>query len=210
MQPVFCRSLPPMLPPVVFVKFHSVVDRERLLFHSSSKRLANRLLLLSRFLYHTISTRVFSPSLLPPLLLHVRAIIFPNNALGPPAPPPPSREESLRIRSKAASDILSLVPRRIARTFFAISRDDDEQEREEMQAEIEESMLAWTDDVELNKFLIYAILEYVVIRLVPEMKGKTPRELLAERGVIAEGGADGEWMAMDMNGEKLLDDDEWI
>jgi hypothetical protein len=167
-----------------------------------------------RFLYHTISTRVFSPSLLPPLLLQVRAIIFPNNSMGPPAPPPPSAEKARLIRSKAASDILSLVSRPVARTFFAVdsgsgaanANDDEEnQEFESMRAEIEESILCWTDDVELNKYLIYSILDHVLLRLVPEMQGKTPIELLAERGVVltnSEADADGEEVLVDLNGEK--------
>ena len=52
-----------------------------------------------------------------------------------------------------------------------------------MQSEVEERMLGWTDDAEMNKYLIYAILDYVVLKLVPEMKDKTPSELLAERGI---------------------------
>jgi len=50
--------------------------------------------------------------------------------------------------------------------------------------------MGWTNDVELNKYIIYAILEHVVIRLVPEIKGKTPTELLAERGVDLTAGSD--------------------
>jgi len=158
--------------------------------------------ILDKFLYHTISTRVFSPSLLPPLLLQVRAIIFPNNSMGPPAPPPPSAEEARLIRSKAASDILSLVPRPVARKFFAVSGANDEENQESMRAQIEESMLCWTDDAELNKHLIYSILDLILLRLVPEMQGKTPIELLAERGVVLSGEADGEELLVDLNGEK--------
>jgi hypothetical protein len=139
-----------------------------------------------RFLYHAISTRVFSPALLPPLLLQIRVLIFPNNALGPSPPPPPTAEEARLIRSRAALDLLSLMPRSVARTFLAVPKDNDDEEQ--MQTEIEDGMLDWTDDVEMNKSLIYAILEHVVLRLVPEMRGKTPSELLAERGVLLTGG----------------------
>jgi len=118
--------------------------------------------------------------------------LFPNNTLGPTPPPPPSAEEARLIRSKAASDILSLIPKSVARTFFAIDSENDEQANEEMRSEIEERMLGWADDVELNKYLVYAILEHVVLRLVPEIRGKTPSELLAERGVVFIGDLEGE------------------
>ncbi|OCT53122.1 hypothetical protein CLCR_10895 [Cladophialophora carrionii] len=131
-----------------------------------------------------LSTRLFSAALIPPLLLQIRVLIFPNNSLGPPPPPPPSPEEARQIRSKAASDILSLIPQPVARTFFAVHGDGGiENETETMREEIEERLLGWIDDVEMNKYLVYAILEYVVLKLVPEMKDKTPSELLAERGV---------------------------
>lgn len=71
-----------------------------------------------------------------------------------------------------------------------------------MRAQIEESMLCWTDDAELNKHLIYSILDLILLRLVPEMQGKTPIELLAERGVVLSGEADGEELLVDLNGEK--------
>ncbi|KAL2438819.1 hypothetical protein ABEF95_014208 [Exophiala dermatitidis] len=137
------------------------------------------------FLYHTISTRFFSPALLPPLLLQIRAVLFPNNSIGPPAPPPPSPEEARGIRSKAASDLLSLTPKSVARNFLtpagahiAAGTVDGE-----MRREIEDRLLGWMDDAAMNKFLVYAILEHVVVRLIPEMVDKTPSELLADRGV---------------------------
>ncbi|KIY00167.1 uncharacterized protein Z520_03852 [Fonsecaea multimorphosa CBS 102226] len=139
---------------------------------------------LDKFLYHTISTRLFSPALIPPLLLQIRVLIFPNNSLGPPPPPPPSVEEARKIRSKAASDILSLIPKPVGRTFFAVRNAENvEDEEMQMRIEVEERLLGWTDDAEMNKYLVYAILEHVLVKLVPEMKDKTPSELLAERGV---------------------------
>ncbi|OAP58062.1 hypothetical protein AYL99_07152 [Fonsecaea erecta] len=139
---------------------------------------------LDNFLYHTISTRLFSPALIPPLLLQIRVLIFPNNTLGPPPPPPPSVEEARKIRSKAASDMLSLIPKPVGKRFFAVQNAENAEDEEmEMRIEVEERLLGWTDDAELNKYLIYAILEHVLLKLVPEMKDKTPSELLAERGV---------------------------
>ena len=50
--------------------------------------------------------------------------------------------------------------------------------------EIEEEILGWSDDVWLNKYLIYGILELVLCRICPEIKEKSPSELLAERGIV--------------------------
>ena len=145
--------------------------------------------MLIRFLYYTISTRIFTPSLLPPLLLHTRAILFPNNTLGPAPPPPPTQDEARLIRRKAASDILSLIPAGVARTFFAVKEPSikvdgqDATANEEVLSEMEDRVMGWTDDAEMNKYLIYAILEHFIVRLVPELTVKTASELLADRGV---------------------------
>jgi len=131
-----------------------------------------------RFLHYTLERRVFAPSLLPPLLLNVRAIIFPGNTMGPATPPPPSAEEALAIRRRAAEDILSLFPPSVARRFFATDDHDN------MVVQIEEGVLDVFGDAYMNKHLIYGILELVMVRLVPELLEKTPTELLADRGVV--------------------------
>jgi len=100
--------------------------------------------------------------------------------MGPPAPPPPSPEQQLIIRRKAAEDILSLIPPPIARTFFATNNHD------EMARQVEEDILMCFGDAYMNRHWIYQILDLVVVKLLPEMVGKTPRELLADRGVDEE------------------------
>lgn len=70
-----------------------------------------------------------------------------------------------------------------------------------MRLEIEESMLCWTSDLEMNKYLIYSMLEHVLVRLVPEMQDKTPSELLAERGVLVGAETAGEEGVVAVNGE---------
>jgi hypothetical protein len=136
------------------------------------------LTLLLRFLYNTLQTHVLTPSLIPLTLRNARAIIFPNNVMGPPAPPPPSDEEQRAIRRKAASDLLSLVPNPVLRTYFATS------EEEEMVEQVEEDILECFGDENMNKHLLYGILELVVVRLVPEMGEWGVSELMAERGVV--------------------------
>ncbi|KAK5046929.1 hypothetical protein LTR84_007283 [Exophiala bonariae] len=133
---------------------------------------------LDKFFYYTISTRVFTPTLLPALLLQVRSILFPNNTLGPPAPPPPPPEERFAIKRKAATDILKLFPDRITKTL--LTHDNEEMRIDE----VEEEILGWTDDVWLNKYLIYGLLELILCKICPELKDKSPSELLAERGVV--------------------------
>ncbi|KAH0830893.1 hypothetical protein FOPE_02165 [Fonsecaea pedrosoi] len=81
----------------------------------------------------------------------------------------------------------------MGKTFFAIPNvGTAEDEEMEMRIEVEERLLGWVDDAETNKYLIYAILEHVLLKLVPEMMDKTPSELLAERGVdlVASGEVD--------------------
>ncbi|KIW16017.1 hypothetical protein PV08_06068 [Exophiala spinifera] len=151
---------------------------------------------LDKFLYHILTRRVFSPSLLPPLLLQVRATLFPNNSMGPPAPPPPSIEEAASIRSKAARDILSLFPKPVASKLFAVTVEDEKETQDVMSTEIEDSILCWTNDLDLNKYLVYSILEHILLRLVPEMEGKTPSEILADRGIALDDAKEGEDMVL--------------
>ena len=70
--------------------------------------------------------------------------------------------------------MLSLIPPVVARTFFA-SRDP-----EEWRAEVED-ILDCISNKAMNKHLIYGIIELVLVRLIPELGKKTPRELLIDR-----------------------------
>lgn len=104
--------------------------------------------------------------------------LFPDNAMGPPAPPPPSKEEALQIRRAAAEDILSLVPLFTAKTLFA-ARD-----RDQIVNQIETDILDVMSNTYMNKHLIYGILDFIMVALIPELAKKTPSELLGERGVM--------------------------
>ena len=154
-----------------------------------------------RFLHHTLTTHITPwPTLLPTILLNLRITLFPYNNRGPPAPIPPSSEEQFRIRRRAAEAILSLIPRTVARVFFAVKDDnsdradreddvDDEEEREceEMLIQIEEGILDVFGNSYVNRHLVYNILELVLVRLVPELGESGVAELLAERGVVIAG-----------------------
>lgn len=168
----------------------------------------------SRFFHNTLTTHITPwPTLLPTLLRNLRIALFPYNARGPPAPSPPSSDEQLKIRRRAAEALLSLVPRPLGRIIFATGdlnntsrsssswrkRDDeekesgevgDDEETEEMISQVEE-ILDVFGNAYLNKHLIYNVLELVLVRLAPEMAEKTPGELLAERGVVVGGSGPG-------------------
>lgn len=191
-----------------------IVPHER--FHSRAKDiLTNHYTLLYRFLHNTITTNVTPwPTLLPTILLNLRIALFPFNSRGPPPPPPPSPEEQLKIRRRAAEAVLSLIPKPVARVYFASSlpnnsnsngKEDNansEEEGEEIITQLEE-ILDIFGNAYLNKHLVYNILELVVVRLVPEMGECTTAELLAERGVLVKGqeqGLEGNWDGIEVDG----------
>jgi hypothetical protein len=166
----------------------------------------------SRFLHNTITTHITPwPTLLPTLLRNLRIALFPYNARGPAAPSPPSADEQLKIRRRAAEALLSLVPRQVGRIFFATGdlnnnsrsssrrkRNEEEKESGEVGDEETEEMISQVEEIldvfgnaYLNKHLIYNVLELVLVRLAPEMAEKTPGELLAERGIVVGGSGPG-------------------
>jgi hypothetical protein len=105
------------------------------------------------------------------LLLNLRANLFPDNTLGPPGVPPPPPAEAKR---KAALAILSLIPPFVSRTFFASS------DPEEWIVEIEDILDCFSNK-QMNKHLVYGIIELILLRLIPELGEKTPKELLVDR-----------------------------
>lgn len=120
---------------------------------------------------------VLPPSLLPMILRTLRVALFPNNSMGPPAPPPPSLEERREIKRAAAKSLRDLVPIFVTHRFYATSDD------EVVVNEIERDILDSLDDVYINKHLAYAILELVLVKLIPELLEQPVSDLLAERGV---------------------------
>ncbi|CAI6333047.1 unnamed protein product [Periconia digitata] len=128
---------------------------------------------LDRFLSHTLHMRVLNPAFLPIVLRTLRATLFPNNTLGPPRQIP-SAEEAKQIKTKCAAALLQLLPPKLAATFFA-SSSPLEQLRQT------EELLDCLDDAYLNKHLVFAIVELIVLRLVPELGERGVRELMEDR-----------------------------
>ncbi|RMZ92237.1 hypothetical protein DV736_g520, partial [Chaetothyriales sp. CBS 134916] len=78
----------------------------------------------------------------------------------------------------AASDLLSLIPNPVKQVYYATTSEDD------MRQAVEEEVLQVFGDSNMNKHLLYAIVELIVVAIVPELIDKTPAELLADRGII--------------------------
>ncbi|OAG06240.1 uncharacterized protein CC84DRAFT_1092521, partial [Paraphaeosphaeria sporulosa] len=126
-----------------------------------------------RYLSHTVQTRVLNPAFLPMLLRTLRATLFPQNGLAP-ARQPPSEEEAKAIKRRCAATLLGLLPTTVASAFFANQNQVDHLRQVE-------ALLDCLDDTYLNKHLIFAIVELVVLRLVPELGDGGVQALLEER-----------------------------
>lgn len=107
-------------------------------------------------------TKVLDPSRLPAILLLIRTNMFPNNSLGP-GRVPPTPEEALELRAKCAASIISILPPIVAKQVFANGKSEDVQKQVE-------DMLDVFGDSYLNKHLIVAIVDLVVVRLFPELE----------------------------------------
>jgi len=69
------------------------------------------------------------------------------------------------------------MPAFVARKYYATN------DNEMIVDEIVEDILDPLDDIYLNKHLMYAILELILVKLIPELGEQPISELLAERGV---------------------------
>jgi len=87
--------------------------------------------------------------------------MFPNNSLGPGRVPPTS-EEAMELRQKCAAAIVAALPPIVVKQVFAKRGEG------EVQKQVEE-MLDTFGDAYLNKHLVVAIVDLVVVRLFPEL-----------------------------------------
>ena len=111
---------------------------------------------------------------MPALLRTFRQTLFPNSSLPPPAPPTPSASEIGKIKRTCALSLLSLLPTAVCKHFFGSA------ESEDWIGEVEGELDVWGDEY-LNKHLGYAILELIVVRVLPELGERRVEELLKER-----------------------------
>lgn len=103
----------------------------------------------------------------------LRATLFPHNGLGP-ARQPPSEEEAKAIKQRCAATLVGLLPTAVASSFFANMNQADHLRQVE-------ALLDCLGDTYLNKHLIFAIVELIILRLVPELGDGGVQALLEER-----------------------------
>lgn len=125
-------------------------------------------------MHHSIHTHLQPSQLLPALLRTLRQTLFPNSSLPPPAPPAPSASEISNIKRTCALSVLSLVPSAVCKRFFG------GEETEDWVREVEGELDVWGDEY-LNKHLGYAVLELIVVRVLPELGEHRVEELVKER-----------------------------
>jgi hypothetical protein len=88
--------------------------------------------------------------------------MFPNNSLGP-GRVPPTPEEALELRAKCAASIIAALPPIVVKQLFSNT------ENEDVHKQVQD-MLDVFGDAYLNKHLIVAIVDLVVVRLFPELE----------------------------------------
>lgn len=126
--------------------------------------------------------------------------------------PSPSPSEVAAIKRQCAADILSLVPDSIARAFFRGVDHDNTSTKENTRSNqysnqqapprtlsqdngcigdneillevIEKDLLDPFSDAYCNKHFIFAVIEMVLVRLIPELSEHSISGLLEERGVV--------------------------
>jgi len=166
--------------PVTLLILHTISQNHK--FHTEIYPLteiisAHQILLTTtpRFL-HQLLHPLLTPAHLPLLLRTLRHTLFPNLTLPPPSPPPPSAPQRLAIKRTCAIALLDLLPPfLLTRCFPGLS--DDERVRE-----VEHELDVW-GDAYLNKHLLYAVVELVLVRVLPEVGERGVREGLEGRGV---------------------------
>lgn len=128
--------------------------------------------LVDSLLSDLFKTHLASPELLAKILASSRAALFPNGSMGPPRPYP-TQGEQVAIREAAVQALLQRIPTLIKRYYFGAN---EHEWREPI-----ERHLDGLGSMEVNRHLIYQILELVVVRLVPEMGEAKICKLMAER-----------------------------
>lgn len=138
-----------------------------------------RLLTHDRLIHTHVTLRVLHPAILPQALRSVRAALFPNNMPGP-VRIPPTADETIKIKRKCAESILGMVPLPIRKVYFGKGEKGEDDDRHRQVSEVEEILDVFGDSY-LNTHLLYAVVDLLVVRLMPEMAEKGVQELRAVR-----------------------------
>ncbi|KAB5558647.1 PXA domain-containing protein [Coniochaeta sp. 2T2.1] len=124
------------------------------------------------------ATHLLDAATLPPLLRTIRGALFPNNAPGVSTLKPPSSDaELVALRRRCASSLWALIPRPLGNIYFGRTS----WPWSSVPVAIETGVLDVFGDAYCNKHLMYAIVELVLVRLMPELAEKGVIELLEDR-----------------------------
>ena len=106
---------------------------------------------------------LFSPSHLPALLLALRSTLFPgNHLLHQTRASPPSKAEKEAIRQQCAVSLLSLLPASVSTVYLGTT---DAQAK----TEAVETILDVLGDAYCLKHFLWATVELVLVRIMPEL-----------------------------------------
>ena len=107
--------------------------------------------------------KLLNPALMPSLLQAIKNAAFPDNAMAP-ARIPPTDEQVHETRRECARTIVDATPAPARIRYFATK------DEEIMRIDVEETLELFGDSY-VNKNLIVAVLELIVVRLFPELAG---------------------------------------
>ncbi|KXL49798.1 hypothetical protein M433DRAFT_74706 [Acidomyces richmondensis BFW] len=116
---------------------------------------------LDRLMSAHIREKLLNPAVLPSLLHAIRSAAMPGNVLAPSRIPPTS-DEIAEIKRECARAIMELAPQPVRTHYFATT------DTLKMQSEIARRLDLFADEY-INKHLIVAVLELIVVRLFPEL-----------------------------------------
>ncbi|KAK5132622.1 hypothetical protein LTR08_008821 [Meristemomyces frigidus] len=116
---------------------------------------------LDRLLSAQVHDRLLNPALLPPILHAIRVAVFPDNVLAPPRVQPTNAEVD-EIKHECARRIVGAIPEPVRTYYFGTT------EIEIMEKDVENKLDIFGDEY-MNKHLIVAAVELIVVRLFPEL-----------------------------------------
>ncbi|KAI7341314.1 hypothetical protein KC315_g202 [Hortaea werneckii] len=116
---------------------------------------------LDRLMCAQVHDQLLNPALLPTVLRAIRTAVFPDNAMAP-ARVPPTSEETLQIKRECARVIVEAVPDAVRTRYFATK------DKETMRRDVEDRLDLFADPY-VNKHLLVAALDLIVVRLFPEL-----------------------------------------
>lgn len=128
--------------------------------------------LLSNNLHTLLTPNPPASPLLADVLRRVRTALFPNLALAQPPRPVPSVDEQDAIKARCRGVMGAVVPGPVRSRLFGNAGDGEDGINK---------LLELLGDSYCNKHLMYAIVERVLVRLMPELGVEAPGDLMRAR-----------------------------